>query len=72
MVNGDEPLIVRHDVRFAAGVVQNIKRDLAPQQAASGIDFVGPELIALLKRLSIGRKITRERSEAPIFTGPTT
>ena len=61
LVRADQLLVVRHDLRRARGVIEDVHRDLVPEQPAVGVLVLGPELIALLERLPVGREVARER-----------
>ena len=71
MVDVDEPLIVRYDLRIAAGIIHECRAlPCRPSRSTAGIDVVGPELIPLLKRLAISRKVTRKRERDANFDWP--
>jgi hypothetical protein len=60
MINRDQLLIVRDNLRSAASIRENIQLDLATKYTAIFVDCISPELISLLESLAIGGEVARK------------
>jgi hypothetical protein len=60
-VGGDQRLVVRHDLGRVRGVGLDDQLDWVTEQPSRLVDVAGPEVIALLERLTVGGEVTRER-----------
>ena len=61
VVGGDQLLVVGDDLGRARRVRDDVELDRVAHQAAGGVDVVGPELVALLERLAVGREVPGQR-----------
>ena len=61
VMHGDQVRVVGVDLRRAAVVVEYHQLHLAAEQAAAGVDVVGPEIVAALVGLAIGGEVAGQR-----------
>ena len=61
VVGGDQLLVVGHDLGRARRVGDDVELDRVAHQAAGRVDVGGPQLVALLERLAVGREVAGQR-----------